>query len=398
MRKNPLERHVALRRNIAATIALRILMGSMAFIIPTIVLLWQQNGMGMQKIMLLQAIFALSLAVFEVPTGYLADAFGRKSSLVAAAFTLVAGAATYFIADSFSLFVLAEVLLALGFSFVSGADQALLYDSLKELGRETEFGVLWGRASFWTFVLGAASAIAGGYAGAFNLRLPLLLELIATLMMLAVTLYITEPKRFETGPRRASLGDLSGVFKESMRPDSGLRWLILYPALLFGLNQVAVWMYAPYFTLSGVEVEYFGLIFALFNVTAALASRYASHVDSICGELMSMVLPLALLVTSYLLLGNFVYLLSFSFALLQQIVRGYTTVAYSQQLNTRISSERRATMLSLQSMAGRLTYAVALLPVGYLADHAGLLATMQVTGVTTLLLGGVALAARYGRA
>ena len=138
---DPQERSSALRRNIVAALALKVLLGALAFVVPTIVLLWKQHGMSMQDIMLLQALFAISLAVFELPTGYFADALGRKKAIILAALLLVAGASAYFVADSFSLFLLAEVLLALGFSFMSGADQALLYDTLLELGRAADFAI-----------------------------------------------------------------------------------------------------------------------------------------------------------------------------------------------------------------------------------------------------------------
>lgn len=395
---DPQKRSIALRRNIVGTFALRVLLGSLAFVVPTIVLLWKQNGMSMQDITLLQALFAGCLAVFELPTGYFADALGRKRAIRLAALLLVAGASTYFVADSFMLFLLGEVLLALGFSFMSGADQALLYDTLLELGRAEEFPKLWGRACFWAFIVAAFSAIIGGYAGAMNLRLPLLLEIGATLIICVIAFRLIEPQRKGSTSERASARDLVRVFAGSLGKDSGVRWLILYPALLFGLNQVAVWLYAPYFKLTGVETQYFGLIFALFNVTAALASRYAERLERVCGEMMSMVLPLVCLIVSYLLLGNIVFILSFSFALLQQMVRGYTSVIYAHRLNKSISSDRRATILSLQSMAGRVAYAILLLPVGYLADHGGLLLTFQATGAAAFLLGSLALMVRYGRA
>lgn len=393
-----LERSAALRRNITLTVALRLLMGCMAFMVSTIVLLWQRNGMNMQQITLLQAIFAVALALFEVPTGYFADSLGRKTSVIVATLMLTAGSSMYFLSAGFTGFLAAELVLAAGFSFLSGADQALLYDSLLELGREAEFAKLWGRASFWTFGVSAVAAIIGGYVGAIDLQLPMLMEAVSMALTFLVALPLIEPRRAkDKADRRASIRDLLAVFAEGVRTSSGLRWLLLYPALIGGLTQVAVWLYAPYFALSGVPVQYFGWIFASFNVVAAIASRYADRINRACGEKWSMVLPLALLVASYLLLSNFVFMLSFCFAMLQQFVRGYSQVVFPQQLNARISSERRATLLSLQSMTTRLAYAVMLLPIGFMADHGGVLFTMQVAGIGTAVLGGLALVSRYAR-
>jgi MFS family permease len=52
------------------------------FATPIIVLFWQDNGLSMAQIMILQSIYSILVVVLEIPTGYIADIYGRKKSLI----------------------------------------------------------------------------------------------------------------------------------------------------------------------------------------------------------------------------------------------------------------------------------------------------------------------------
>jgi len=52
------------------------------FATPIIVLFWQDNGLSMMQIMILQSIYAILVTVLEIPTGYIADIYGRRKSLI----------------------------------------------------------------------------------------------------------------------------------------------------------------------------------------------------------------------------------------------------------------------------------------------------------------------------
>ena len=111
----------------------------MPFMMPVIVLFWEQNGLDMFQIFLLQAIFAVAIVVLEVPTGMVADLIGKRTSLVVSMAVFGAGMAVYALSTSFAGFLVAELFLSLGLSLYSGAGSALLYDSLQVLGNEGEF-------------------------------------------------------------------------------------------------------------------------------------------------------------------------------------------------------------------------------------------------------------------
>ena len=81
------------------------------FPIPTIVLFYESYGLNIEQIVLLKTILSLSVLLLEVPSGYLADLWGRKACLVLGSGVWIASWLIYCIGTSFTEFAIAEVLL-----------------------------------------------------------------------------------------------------------------------------------------------------------------------------------------------------------------------------------------------------------------------------------------------
>jgi MFS family permease len=117
-----------LQRNIPGSMWLRFFY-VFGIVMPLIVPLFQRKGLDMQEIFALQTIFALAMLVSEVPSGYLADVFGRRNIILAGSIAAGLGHSQLLFADSFAALVIYEFTLGIGASLLSGADLALLYDT-----------------------------------------------------------------------------------------------------------------------------------------------------------------------------------------------------------------------------------------------------------------------------
>ena len=106
---------------------------SFMVVIPVFVPLLQGHGLSMSQVLQTQALFAMTVAVLEVPSGYFADLFGRKRALVFGSLLNGIGFLWLLSADSFYDFMLYEFFLGVGISLISGADLALLYDTETQL-------------------------------------------------------------------------------------------------------------------------------------------------------------------------------------------------------------------------------------------------------------------------
>ncbi|NJM15571.1 MAG: MFS transporter [Bacteroidales bacterium] len=123
------------KRNIALLYIIKLAKWFMLFM-PIVALFYLENGLAQGDIFLLQALYSAFVVLLEIPSGYAADVWGRKSTLIAGSIAGCLGFVLYSASHGFNGFLLAEFVLAIGHSFVSGADSAMLYDSLTDIKQE----------------------------------------------------------------------------------------------------------------------------------------------------------------------------------------------------------------------------------------------------------------------
>jgi hypothetical protein len=89
---------------------------------------------------------------------------------------------------------------------------------------------------------------------------------------------------------------------------------------------------------------------------------------------------------SYFLMSNFVFLFSFSFCFIQQFVRGFRNVVITDYINQLVTSNMRATILSVESFIGKLLYAIIIPFIGWVADVYTLQQSFMILAITTLII------------
>jgi len=112
---------------------------------PILFIFYSDLGLSELEMFQLKAFYSLSIVIFEIPSGYVADVIGRKKTLIFGSILGTAGFAIYSFYSGYWAFMTAEIILGLGQSFISGADSAMLYDSLKADNRENEYVKFEGR-------------------------------------------------------------------------------------------------------------------------------------------------------------------------------------------------------------------------------------------------------------
>ncbi|MFO7737195.1 MAG: MFS transporter [Desulfatiglandaceae bacterium] len=116
------------------------------FYYPVFTILFLDFGLTLQQFALLNAVWAASIVLLEVPSGALADIVGRRNLLVFAGVLMVAEMALLCLVPLgrpkllFMIFLLNRILSGAAEASASGADEALAYDSLKEEGNTQDWG------------------------------------------------------------------------------------------------------------------------------------------------------------------------------------------------------------------------------------------------------------------
>ena len=304
--------------------------------IPVVVLFWEANGLDLFDVYLLQALYAGAVVLFEVPTGMVADRLGKRTSLLLASAVMVVALGIYSLAFDFWGFLLAEVLLAVAAALYSGADSALLYDTLEALDRTGEYTRWAGRMRAAQLTSFAASNVAGGLIAVHSLRATVVVSIVGPVLAIGVALLLKEVA--DTGPRtslheswreyRTLLGDAVRFVSRHQL----VRWHLLFFAVLSSTSMWLLWLYQPYFTYSGLPLWTFGLVFALYNGWAALASAWTHRLEASLGPRWSLVALVVLQVVPLGLMATFVGPWSFLFVLGPQSTRAFSRPMLSQRI------------------------------------------------------------------
>jgi len=366
-------------------------MRSFVMTMPIIVLFFKDNGLSMQEIFLLQALFSVAVIILEVPTGYFADVFGRKNSIVIGGVVSTLGFVIYSLSSSFWWFLLAEVALGIGISFISGSDSAMLFDTLLELKRVEEYKKIEGRGMSLGLASESVAAIAGGLLAIVSLRLPLIGDALTMSLIIPVSLTLVEPKRKTIKPGESSLRNIFRIMRFSLHEDKKLKWLIIHSSFVAASTLTMVWFIQPYLLEAGVPLGLFGFLWAILIFVAAFFSWHAHAVEDFLGKGKLLIFIAAAPVVGYFLLSCLHFVWSGVFILLFYVTRGINGPITSFYINGQIDSDARATILSIKNLLMRVIFSIVGPVVGGLADTHSLKFALAVSGITFLFLGAISL-------
>ncbi len=334
---------------------------------PIFILYLLDRGFSMTQITLLDAVFWLIMMVFEVPTGAVADKWGKKQSLIFSCILIAAGLFIFGLAKTYIVVLLAYFLWAVGVTFESGALSAFLYDSLKSMGREAEYSKFAGRGMSIALIAASIGSVTAGYLGKIFLGLPILASSAVAFLMLFITLTFKEPK-IEKNKIESYFLHVKESFGYSWRHPQ-LRTLLLFYAFTYAAFWVIGIFYQPFLKNLGIDVEIIGIIYLGLTLIGAAGASLASRYESLTGEsgfFMSM--PL-IFVISLCFMGIFNNSFVISFLFVNSFFKGTFWPIMGKYLNERIPSERRATILSLTSLLWSFVMIPSEPVFGYLADR-----------------------------
>jgi MFS family permease len=347
-----------------------------------VIYLQKERGLSLSEVTALDAPFWIVLVVMEVPTGAIADRWGRKASLSCGAFANASAVLVFGIADSYVVILASYLIWAVAWTLYSGADTAFFFDSLKALGRESEFQKLWGRARAIQSS-GALLGLALGapLAAATNLWFPVVASagLIAAAGLVSLTFH--EPPHLEKGERQLSY--LEGT-KEAARIAFGtpqVRYMMLLAASVTAIATSISILSQPFLDSHGVDVDNFGW-FLVPGSLVGIASALAAYRLTGGFGLQRVIAALPLLVIAAAAgLGAWDSLGAFAFYPLNAIALSLSIPVVGSYLNQRIPSSRRATILSFHQLLFSLLIAGIEPALGTIAQHAGLPVAYQVAGI-----------------
>lgn len=162
------------------------------------------RGFSVFEIGILESIFHVVSMCFEIPSGAVADAFGRKRTMVASEVLMILSILGMLCSDTFWSVAAAIGIRALSYNMASGTREALAYDTLKENGQEQEYD-RFASMEMVIYRLGSATAVfCAGLALILGYRRAYLLDLGMRSVCLLLTLGLREPKLKEKEERNGN--------------------------------------------------------------------------------------------------------------------------------------------------------------------------------------------------
>lgn len=347
------------------------------FPMAIITLFWKdQIGLSLTQILLLQGIFSVAMVIMEYPSGYLSDRIGYRAALSFAALLGIVGWGLYTVAGTFAQVLVAEIILGISFSFISGSDSALLYESLKSSGDERFYARHEGRMNGCGQIGEALGAVFAGVLYAKAPLLPFLIQVGVWVLAFLLTRGLVEPTR-EIKTPTSHLREARKITHYALVENRCLRYTILLNVVLGMASFYPVWLIQPYMQANGVPLAWFGPVWAGANLSVALFAL-ASHRSRLrLGDRRMVLLFIGLIAAGYAGLGLVGGLWGFLFYYLLTSMRGLRGPLLLSHAQQQSPSANRAGILSLQSLCFRLCFVLTGPLIGVLADTVGIQQTFH---------------------
>lgn len=372
---------VALRRNIPISYIFSALQMALVFV-PVLIVYQQSLGISISDCLLLQSIFCGAVALFEVPTGYIADMWSRKTSVCLGSFLSAVAFSSLLWVHDFEGFLAFELLIALACSLISGADISILYDSLT---KEDDRLKILGNASLWSLLGETAASLLCALLIRDSFQAVIYAQIVVGWFAFGVSLLFTEPT-IERMQKKNPFANMHMILKFLFFEDSFVR-LVFINSVLWSLSSFCVvWLLQPYWMAQAVPLSYFGYLWAFLMFIAACSSKLVHTLEKKYGARnLFLVLAIAPCLAYFLMIASPGWI-GLGAGILFYINRGFAAVLFQDALNWRLPAQFRSTANSLKSLFFRLGYFIIGPVIGAAVDWRGLDLGLLLLGVSFSLL------------
>jgi MFS family permease len=329
------------------------------------------RGLTLFQIGLVESVFHVTSLLMEVPTGIVADRFGRRTSRLLSRVMAMIGTLLMIASRSFWGFALAFVFVALGYNLESGAGDALVYDSLVQAGRQYRYMRVKGRQEVAYQAAAIVSLVASGIVATFDYLLAYYLALGIHALSFGLALTFVEPDVGRAGAAAKRRGLVFHVV-DSLRALRDHRVILVYVLFIegFSLFCTTFRFYFQNFLKSRGFIEWqIGAALAGGAVAGMIGAANAHRVEKLLGERRLVSYSPFLAIAAFTVIA-FTRREIPAFILCCAL-DGILYVSFSDYINRLIPSERRATLLSFQAMAFSLMMIVFFPAVGAVAARIG---------------------------
>lgn len=307
----------------------------------------------------------LASFLFEIPSGYFADKFGHKKTLVLGKLIMIISTILFIFADSLSFFVLGMSLLSISFAFGSGTGSSFIHDTLIQLKREKDFTRVISRISAYASLISVFLIISLPFLTKISIILPLQVNLVFDILGFFAVISLVSPKREEEISKEPS--SMVKIIKESSNP--GFYIISIFTGVIAGFVFSTSNYKEVYLQSLGYPIILLGFIMGLSRLVWFFTGTNAHKIEKKIGikkmlQFEMIIFPLLIILTGVFsnpfVAGFFVVLYLGYFFGRKQVIEAFL-------IRKMIKNRRyKATMLSVNNELFSIFKAVAVFLIGFI--------------------------------
>jgi MFS family permease len=357
-------------------------------------------GLDILGVFVANAVFTGSMALFEIPTGVLADTRGRRTSFLLSVAVVLLGTLGYVgtaaAGGSLLLFSLMSVILGLGFTFYSGAVEAWLVDALNATGYAGQLDQVFARGSIVSGAAMLMGTASGGLLGSLDLSVPFLARAGLLAAVFGIAFFTMHDVGFAPRALKSSalLAEMRTIAQMSITygwRERSVRLLIIASFIQGIFMAWGFYAWQPYFLeLLGREEATWvaGIVAALISLSTIAGNTVVEWFTRYCGRRTTLMLWAAGVLTAAAvgvgLAGSF--WLAVTLYLLVMAAMGVIGPVRQAYLHELTPSEQRATVISFDALVASAGSVGGQTGLGYLSQVHSIADGYVVGGLVTLLV------------
>jgi len=355
---------------------------------PIFIVMLQFYHLTFQQIFWVFTIGSITSLIVEIPSGIFADEFGKKKSIIISKILIFFSFIIFGFAQSFLIFVVAQIVYELGNAFRSGTETAYIYDYLKQNKNTPSYTLVKGGQKFWARIGEGLASIAGGFiAKFFSFNMVFFIAAIPALLNFFLAISLSRIKEnnqinqtFNLFNAKKNLCDLCQKSKLVSLTIN----ITIFTTIIAALSKFI----QPYMTEVGLPIEWFGIIYSIFLFLAAFSNKYSYLLENKFGQIRVFnYLSLLAIIPLFILGFGFVSYIGILLFFLIIIIENIRSPIENSIFHDNVDSRKRATLGSELSLSKSLGKIIFLPIIGFVTDTYSMYFSIMIMAIIVLMNG-----------
>lgn len=360
--------------------------------------LYFQDTLSAAEAILLYVVYDISVTILEVPSGYMSDRLGRRITLITSGVCALLGTALLAMGSTFAAFAMAQALIGAATAFSSGTGSSLLFESLHAEGREAEVEAQELKVWRFGFIASALSAATGGMMAQLYQTLPFWAGIVTAVIMLGLASRLSDPPRAQAHnpPLAQQARSLLAALRKPV-----LIWLFALSTIMYAFSHVIYVFGQPFIfealatrELQGEAPVISGFVSGTMMLISVASSVIAWRLRRRFGLAATLLSAFGIQIGLITVLALTNSVIAIAFLFLRMVPSSLSTPFVLARIQPELSSDMRATYLSVQSFVGRIALAATLYVASFSSTDVGQMPYEEIRGILVwyVLAGVVAFA------